>query len=83
MAQEDREKAAEFAKEFKVGFPVIFDPKLKIAGDYQGRTLQDGIGTPYLVLVGRDGKVVKHFDGGGAVRDGTLAKTVKELAEKK
>jgi peroxiredoxin len=83
VALDDRERAARFAKELELGFPVMFDPKLKIAEDYQGRTTAHGIETPYHVLISREGKVVSHFSGARAALDGTLEKAVKELAEKK
>ena len=76
------EEAADVAKEFKLGFPVIFEgPEFqKISEPYREKR---AITTPHNVLIGRDGKVLNYFIGGRAARDGTLEKAVKELAEKK
>jgi hypothetical protein len=92
--EEERDGAALLGKEFKVEFPTIFDPKYKIADGYG--VDRGGGGTPYCVLICRDGKVVVNGDiditregaviswvEGTQVKFVPLEKAVKELAETK
>lgn len=84
--EKERDGAAALAKLLKVGFPVIFDPKYKIAEDYQVPTgLRKGGATPYYVVVGRDSKVAGNGDIDDTVwgEDGPLGKAVRALAETK
>jgi len=48
----EREDAGQWAKEFHVAFPVIFDPQRKIAQAYEVQAI------PFNVAIDRDGKVV-------------------------
>lgn len=51
--ESQRAAAGLWKKEFKVGFPILFDPKMKIAEDY-------GVeGAPHNVVIDRNGKVVQ------------------------
>lgn len=53
----DRDEAAAWSKEFKVAFPVLFDPQRKIAQAY-------GVNQPPVnVAIDRDGKVVNVLVG--------------------
>jgi peroxiredoxin len=69
--ESDRDEAGQWAKEFKASFPVVFDPKQKIAEGYGVQAI------PFNVAIDRDGKVVKTIV--GADTD-ALDAVVKQLA---
>ncbi|MBI3910982.1 MAG: TlpA family protein disulfide reductase [Armatimonadetes bacterium] len=69
-----REAAGAWSKEFKAAFPVIFDPKQKIAQDYGVTAI------PFNVAIDREGKVAKILVGAAPEE---LEKVAKQLAARK
>jgi peroxiredoxin Q/BCP len=88
-----RDDAAFFGKHLKAGFPTLFDPKSKIADAYGVDSSAPAGPNAYVVLIGRDGKVVARgafIDDTDIVplgefpsREAPLEEAVKELTEKK
>lgn len=58
----DTEKVKNFSKEFKINYPIGWaDPQMQV-GLMNGRN-----GIPQTIIIGRDGKVKKHFVGFNAM----------------
>ena len=58
----DEQKVKDFSKEFKINYPIGWaDPQMQV-GLMNGRN-----GIPQTIIIGRDGKVKKHFVGFNAM----------------
>ena len=55
--EKTRAEAARWAKEYRAAFPVVFDPGMKIAGDYEVESI------PHTVAIGTDGRVQRIIVG--------------------
>ncbi len=72
--ESDRAEAGQFARDFGVKFPVIFDPKMKIAEAYGAAAI------PYNVVIDRSGNVARILVGADPE---ALEKAAREQAEKR
>ncbi len=72
--ERDRAAAGQWKKEFKVGFPILFDPKMNIARAYGVEAI------PLNVAIDKNGKVVKVIEGANVA---ALDAAVKQIATKK
>ena len=72
--ERDKTAAGQWKKEFKVGFPILFDPTMKIANAYEVE------GIPLNVAIDRNGKVVQIVEG---YNPAILDAAVKKIAAKK
>ena len=69
-----RNAAAQWKKDFKAPFPILFDPQMIIVQKYQVE------GTPLNVAIDKTGKVVKVIEGVDAA---ALDAAAKKIAAKK
>ena len=72
--ERDRAAAGQWKKDFKVAFPILFDPKMNIANAYEVE------GIPLNIAIDRNGKVVKVIEG---YNPAALDAAVKQIATKK
>ena len=72
--ERDRAAAGQWKKDFKVGFPILFDPKMNIANAYEVE------GIPLNIAIDRNGKVVKVVEG---YNTAALDAAVKQISAKK
>ena len=70
----DKAAAGLWKKEFKAGFPILFDPKMTIMKAY------DVEGIPVNVAIDRNGRVVKVIEGANTA---ALDAVVRQMAAKR
>ena len=70
-AGNDPKQIAVYKKQFRVSFPILPDRQLEI---YKGLGVP---GTPYMVMIDKEGKVL--FSHGGGIED--LDQTLKDIRE--
>ena len=71
--ERDRAAAAQWKKDFKPGFPILYDPKMTISQAYEVEAI------PLNVAIDRNGKVVKVIEGADTA---ALDAVVKQMAKK-
>jgi len=73
----------EYIKKYNVTIPVLIDPMGYLAGEKYGVTKYGRAEVPQIFVIGKDGKIKKHFKGYQPNLEEILAKTIEQLKSEK